>query len=145
MKEQSKTAKQIVLSTAISAFISTTVCVIIVLLLKGVFPFLYSPPPLTSFDAVKCKKLWVVDDDGKTAMLLAGDQDGGLLNVYSKGPDFEKTVALSIRKSGGEITLSGPKGMVTLTAGDGIYIYDKDGNITGSLPKHAHPDTKENR
>ena len=73
MKEQSKTAKQIVLSSAISAFISATVCGIIVLLLKGGFPFLYSPPPLTSFDAVKCKKLWVVDDDGKTAMLLAVD------------------------------------------------------------------------
>ena len=95
-----------------------------------------------TFDTVECKSLSVVDDDGKSGILLSVRDGRGFLSVSDKdtdSPDYRERAMISISKAGGSLVLTGREGMVSITAGDGIHTYDDDGNVTGALPDHSHP------
>ena len=96
---------------------------------------------LGNYNTLKCEKLWVVEDDSKTGMLLTVNDEGGLLTVYDKTiPDYETTVSVSIRKSGGEFILAGAKGMVTISAGNGDSIRR---NISTTKEPKEDPDERD--
>ena len=139
MKEQPKTAKEIVLTTAISSCIAT----VLVYVSQIIFPFSKPPTPRGSFNSVECKRLSVVDDDGKTGMLLTVSKDGGLLTLYGNGPDYRRIADLSIRKSGGMLILDVPKGMISIAAGDGIHLYHRDGNTRSIRTISATPESEK--
>ena len=90
------------------------------------------------FFSVTCKQIWVVDDEGKTGMLLSVTDKGGFL-LIDDPRNYRKSVSLSIDESGGVLHLSGTEGAILAKSDNGILVYDKDSNITGSLPYHAHP------
>ena len=95
-----------------------------------------------TFDIVECKSLSVVDDDGKSGILLFVRDGRGFLSVSDKdtdSPDYQERAMISISKAGGSLVLTGRDGMVSITAGDGVHIYDDGGGVTGALPDHSHP------
>ena len=95
-----------------------------------------------TFDTVECNTLSVVDDDGKSGILLLVREGRGFLSVSDKdtdSPDYQERAMISISKAGGSLVLTGREGMVSITAGDGVHIYDDDGDVTGALPDHPHP------
>ena len=102
----------------------------------------YSLDSTPEFFSVTCKQLWVVDDEGKTGMLLSVNDEGGFMHVNGIGadtPDYQKAITLTIEETGGVLRVSGTEGSI-LATDDGIRVYGEDHiTITGSLPHHPHP------
>ena len=121
VKGQFRTTKEVFLSAIAFGIVASNVQIIILNHTKVSYG---------TFNSVQCKSLWVVDDEGKTGILLAVNEEGGFLTVNGRGPDYRETVGISIGKSGGEVTLNGYNGLVTIEAGNGIHIYGQEGNIT---------------
>ena len=94
------------------------------------------------FFSVKCQQIWVVDDEGKTAILLGVNDEGGFMHINGIGtdtPDYQKSITLTIDGSGGVLRVSGTEGSI-LATDDGIHVYGEDHmTMTGSLPHHPQP------
>jgi len=111
-----------------------------------------------TLDAITCRTLAVVDDEGKRGVrlwineyggvvsafgkdggsaALGIDEDGGVVGAYGKDGEG---IYLSNNRYGGSMAIfdTGGKNVVQASVaedgGSGIEIRDKDGNQTGSLP-----------
>ena len=85
----------------------------------------------------------LVNGNNGTINLLT-DEQGGIVAIGDKA-DRTKVV-LQTYEDGGNISVGGKDaGKVSLRGRGTIHTYDKDGNVTGSLPPHPHPhsDTEE--
>ena len=80
------------------------------------------------FDEIQCTRLTVVDKQGDLAVLLATDEDGGLVGVYGKDGE---SVGMGISEHGGFVGVYGKDGesasMTTDEDGGRIVVANNQG------------------